>query len=382
MKFIDEARVRVEAGDGGDGCIAFRREKFMPDGGPSGGDGGDGGDIYLRGNPNLNTLVDFRMMRLFRAKRGQHGRGSDCNGRGAEDVTIDVPVGTVIYDENTGETVGDIVRADQTLLVAKGGFHGLGNLRFKSSTDRAPRKTTEGTPGEQRDLRLELKLLADVGLLGLPNAGKSSLLSSVSAARPKVADYPFTTLHPELGVVSVGFLRSFVMVDVPGLIEGAAEGAGLGLRFLKHLQRTRLLVHLVDMLPPEDLSPTEIADQALQIVDELAQFSPELVERERWLVFNKSDLFEPAVAQARAAAIAEAMGWNGKYYVIAGGLGTSTKPLLEDIMARLECLDAEVAEQNARLAAEQATQKAQALDNQAISNINNNNINNIIIEWD
>jgi GTP-binding protein len=290
MKFVDEAKIRVEAGDGGNGCVSFRREAFVPMGGPDGGDGGDGGSVYLVADRNLNTLADFRIARVFRGGRGENGSGRECTGPSGDDCEVPVPVGTLVYDEDTTELIGDLAGAGQRLMVARGGFHGLGNTRFKSSTNRSPRRATKGTAGEQRNLRLELKLLADIGLLGLPNAGKSTLLAAVSAARPKVADYPFTTLYPQVGVVSVGPLRSFTLVDLPGLIEGAADGVGLGLRFLKHVQRTRLLLHVVDLMPADGSDPVA---NIRQIPVELEKFSTELSQRERWLVFNKADLLPP-----------------------------------------------------------------------------------------
>ena len=287
MKFVDEAIVTVSAGKGGNGCLSFRREKYIPRGGPDGGDGGDGGSVYLEADEALNTLIDFRYQPRYRAETGQGGAGKNCTGHAGADITLKVPVGTTVIDDNTGETLGDLLNAGDRLLVAQGGFHGLGNTRFKSSTNRAPRQTTPGSEGELRKLRLELKLLADIGLLGMPNAGKSSLISVVSAARPKIADYPFTTLVPSLGVVSIEAHRSFVMADIPGLIAGAAEGAGLGIRFLKHLTRTRLLLHLVDVFPPDESDPIDAIEQ---IDDELSKFSHALASRPRWLVLNKIDL--------------------------------------------------------------------------------------------
>lgn len=288
MKFVDEATITIEAGDGGNGCLSFRREKFVPKGGPDGGDGGDGGNVYLKVDAGLNTLADFRYKRRFRAERGQNGMGGERIGKSGDDLYINVPLGTLVYDDDTDELMGDLVNPADVLLVAKGGFHGLGNTRFKSSTNRAPRKTTNGTPGEKRKLRLELQVLADVGLLGLPNAGKSSFIRAVSAARPKVADYPFTTLHPQLGVVRTGTDQSFVVADIPGLIEGAAEGVGLGIQFLKHLSRTRLLLHVVDIAACGDLE--QLLQQVATIEKEIAGFGHDLEGRERWLVLNKIDL--------------------------------------------------------------------------------------------
>jgi GTP-binding protein len=334
MKFVDEARINVQAGDGGNGCASFRREKYIPFGGPNGGDGGDGGSVYLRADSGLNTLSDFRYKRSFQAERGHNGMGRDMTGRKGEDLEIPVPVGTVVRDADTGELIGDLTHAGQRLKVAQGGHHGIGNTHFKSSTNRAPRQFTHGTPGDQRTLELELKLLADVGLLGLPNAGKSTLISRVSQARPKIADYPFTTLHPNLGVVSVGPLDSFVMADIPGLIEGAAEGAGLGLRFLKHLQRTRLLLHIVDIAPLD--AEHDPIDDAKTVLAELEKFNPELAAMPRWLVCNKSDLLPPEEAQARCQALAEALGWNGPRFCISAVSNAGTQELLKAIMTHLD----------------------------------------------
>ncbi len=334
MKFVDEVTIRVEAGDGGNGCVSFRREKFIPFGGPDGGDGGDGGSVYLVGDSNLNTLVDFRHRRVFRAERGHNGMGSNCTGKRGEDLLIRVPVGNVAYDDETGEQIGDIVAPDQRLLVGRGGFHGLGNTRFKSSTNRAPRKATQGTPGEVRSLRLELRLLADVGLLGMPNAGKSTFVRAVSAARPKVADYPFTTIHPNLGVVSVAPHQSFVVADVPGLIEGAAEGAGLGIRFLKHLSRTRLVLHLVDVAPYGDV--TDPVEDAQKIVFELENFSTDLAKRARWLVLNKIDLLPEERRDVRCAEIVDRLAWKGPVFRISAISGEGTRSLCREIWDFLE----------------------------------------------
>lgn len=287
MKFLDEVEILVEAGKGGAGCVSFRREKFIPLGGPDGGDGGDGGSVYLKANTNLNTLIDFHYNRLYKAVRGENGRGSDCAGKKGADLILEVPVGTEIFDADTQELIGDLTRSNQTQCVAKGGWHGLGNARFKSSTNRSPRQFTPGHPGETRRLKLSLKLLADVGLVGLPNAGKSSLIRAVSAATPKVADYPFTTLQPHLGVVRLEAGRSFVMADVPGLITGAAEGLGLGINFLKHLDRTRLLLHVLDIQPLDGSDPLK---NMTLIENELTKYSPELAAKPRWLVLNKIDL--------------------------------------------------------------------------------------------
>ena len=334
MKFVDEARINVQAGDGGNGCASFRREKYIPFGGPNGGDGGDGGSVYLRADSGLNTLSDFRYKRSFQAERGQNGMGRDMTGRKGEDLEIPVPIGTVVRDADTGELIGDLTHEGQRLKVAQGGHHGIGNTHFKSSTNRAPRQFTHGTPGDQRTLELELKLLADVGLLGLPNAGKSTLISRVSQARPKIADYPFTTLHPNLGVVSVGPLDSFVMADIPGLIEGAAEGAGLGLRFLKHLQRTRLLLHIVDIAPLD--AEHDPVDDAKTVLAELEKFNPELAAMPRWLVCNKSDLLPPEEAQTRCQALAEALGWDGPRFCISAVSNVGTQELLKAIMTHLD----------------------------------------------
>jgi GTPase len=334
MKFVDEAVIKVLGGDGGSGCVSFRRAKYEPMGGPDGGDGGDGGSVWLQVDAGINTLADFQVKRRFNAERGQNGMGADCTGKGGDDVTIPVPLGTLVYDDDTDELLGDLVAHDQRLLVAKGGFHGLGNTRYKSSVNRAPRQFSKGTPGEQRTLRLELKLLADVGLVGLPNAGKSTLIRQLSAARPRVADYPFTTLHPNLGVVRVGALQSFVMADVPGLIEGAADGAGLGIQFLKHLGRTRLLLHLVDVAPAD---PDEDPVAAVRTISgELERFSPELAAQPRWLVLNKLDLVPADAVDARCADIMERLGWAGPVFRISGATGAGTRELAQAVMRHLE----------------------------------------------
>lgn len=336
MKFVDEATIRVEAGKGGNGCLSFRREKFIPFGGPDGGDGGDGGSVYFLATDSINTLIDFRHQRSFKAENGAPGKGRNCTGFKGDDLVIPVPVGTQVIDMDTAEVIGDLTSKEQLLLVAKGGFHGLGNTRFKSSTNRAPRQTTNGTPGEIRQLKLELKVLADIGLLGLPNAGKSTLIRAVSAAKPKVADYPFTTLIPNLGCVKVDAMRSFVIADIPGLIEGASEGAGLGTRFLKHLARTRLLLHVVDVLP---FDGTSAVANALSIVEELKKFSPELAEKERWLVFNKLDLLPDETAQQDVInEVVTALSWNGPIYKICAISGEGTQSLCRDVMQRLEAL--------------------------------------------
>jgi GTP-binding protein len=334
MRFVDEAEIKVQAGHGGRGAVSFRREKFIPFGGPDGGDGGKGGDVYVVGTPGINTLADFRFHRSFRAQNGTPGSSRDCTGAGGEDLIIEVPIGTVIVDVDTEEQLGDVTEAGQRLLVAKGGKGGWGNTRFKSSTNRTPRKSMPGLPGEKRDLRLELKVMADVGLLGLPNAGKSTLIRAVSAAKPKVADYPFTTLHPNLGVVSVGMGRSFVMADIPGLIEGAAEGAGLGHRFLKHLQRTRVLLHLVDVVPPDpEADPVK---DARSIIQELKKFSADLAKKERWLVLNKVDLLPEGEADKVCKDIVRRLRWKGPVFRISGLAHLGTEELCQAIMRRLE----------------------------------------------
>ena len=352
MKFVDEALVKVIAGKGGNGCMSFRREKFMPNGGPDGGDGGRGGSIYLEADPSLNTLVDFRYQPHYRAETGQGGSSSDCTGRAGADLVLAVPVGTTVIDEETQEVIGDLTVAGKRLLVAKGGIPGQGNTRFKTSTNRAPRQTTKGTEGEQRQLKLELKVLADVGLLGMPNAGKSTLIRAVSAARPKVADYPFTTLVPNLGVVSLQKHRSFVIADIPGLIEGASEGAGLGIRFLKHLTRTRLLLHLVDIAPLDD---SDAADDALAIVDELKLFSPTLAERERWLVLNKCDLLDEEECEARCQHILETLEWDGPVFRVSAISGDGTQPLVQAIMQHIEDIRLAEAENPELIDIERAT---------------------------
>ncbi|TPE16714.1 Obg family GTPase CgtA [Pantoea vagans] len=330
MKFVDEVTILVVAGDGGNGCVSFRREKYIPKGGPDGGDGGDGGDVYLIADENLNTLIDYRFEKSFRAERGQNGQSRDCTGKRGKDIEIKVPVGTRVIDQGTGETLGDMTRHGQKLMVGKGGWHGLGNTRFKSSVNRSPRQKTMGTPGEKRDLQLELMLLADVGMLGLPNAGKSTFIRAVSAAKPKVADYPFTTLVPSLGVVRMDSEQSFVVADIPGLIEGAAEGAGLGIRFLKHLERCRVLLHLIDIDPIDESDPVE---NARIILGELEKYSEKLFNKPRWLVFNKVDLIGEEEAQARAKAVAEALGWEDKYYLISAASRTGVNELCWDVMS-------------------------------------------------
>jgi GTP-binding protein len=328
MKFVDEARIRVEAGKGGNGCLSFRREKFIPRGGPDGGDGGDGGSIYMVANSGLNTLADFRHARVFRAASGKGGSGRERIGKKGEDLYIKVPLGTLVYNADTDELMGDLVAEGQQLLVAKGGYHGLGNTRFKSSTNRAPRKTTDGTPGEAYNLRLEMQVLADVGLLGLPNAGKSTFISCVSSARPKIADYPFTTLYPHLGVVDAGE-TSFVIADIPGLIEGAAEGAGLGIQFLRHLSRTNLLLHMVDI--GTYVEPDEVARQIRGIGNELHAYDENLYQRERWLVFNKIDLLDRNKLLADTGSILRLLDWKAPVYMISAVSGAGCAELVNGI---------------------------------------------------
>lgn len=354
MKFVDETAITVQAGKGGNGCLSFRREKYVAKGGPDGGDGGDGGSVYLQADPTLNTLVDYRYVRHYAAKNGEPGRGRNCTGKSGEDLVLKVPVGTTVLDDESGEPLGDLAQPQERLLVARGGFHGLGNTRFKSSTNRAPRQTTPGTEGEQRNLRLELRVLADVGLLGLPNAGKSTLIRAISAARPKVADYPFTTLVPNLGVVKVQAHRSFVVADIPGLIEGASEGAGLGIRFLRHLTRNRILLHLVDVCPIDGSDPV---DNALAITRELERFSPALARRERWLVLNKTDLLDGARLTVIRSRLMASLDWTGPVYEIAAINGDGTGRLCADIMTRLEALRDQEAQDPEAAAEESARQQ-------------------------
>ena len=360
MKFVDEATIEVSAGKGGNGCVSFRREKFVPKGGPDGGDGGDGGSVLLEGDDALNTMIDYRYTRRFRADNGEAGRGRNCSGKSGADLILPVPLGTTVLDEDSGEVLGDIREAGERLLVAQGGFHGLGNTRFKSSVNRAPRQSSPGTEGESRKLKLELKVLADVGLLGLPNAGKSTFIRAVSAATPKVADYPFTTLIPSLGVVKVDAHRSFVVADIPGLIEGASEGAGLGIRFLKHLTRNRVLLHLVDVAPIDGSDP---AEAACAVIRELERFSPTLAARPRWLVLNKIDLLSAAEIAACRERVVAALDWEGPVYEISAVSGQHTSALCGDLMTHLEAqaeqlrsdADADAAEQSAQ---EQMQQEA------------------------
>ena len=338
MRFVDEATISVIAGDGGTGAVSFRREKYIQFGGPDGGDGGDGGSVYLVGDHDNNTLADFRHVRTYTADAGIRGGGAQMTGRGGDDLYVPVPIGTLIYDDDIDELIGDITKHNQKIKVAQGGFHGLGNLRYKSSVNQAPRKCTPGTPGERRSLRLELKVLADVGLLGMPNAGKSTFIRSVSAARPKVANYPFTTLFPNLGVVRVGMNQSFVIADIPGIIEGASEGAGLGIQFLKHLSRTKMLLHIIDILPYDGSDPV---DEANTIVKELSNFSPELAEKPRWLVLNKSDLLDNEELKIKQDEIVQRLNWKGPVYTISAISKKGTEKLAFDIMQQLE-IDKEI----------------------------------------
>jgi len=337
MKFVDEATIEVTAGKGGNGCVSFRREKFVPKGGPDGGDGGDGGSVFIEGDESLNTMIDYRYTRRFRAESGEAGRGRNCSGKAGSDLVLPVPLGTTVLDESSGEVLGDIRAAGERLLVAQGGFHGLGNTRYKSSINRAPRQSSPGSEGESRQLKLELKVLADVGLLGLPNAGKSTLIRAVSAATPKVADYPFTTLIPNLGVVKVDAYRSFVVADIPGLIEGASEGAGLGIRFLKHLTRNRVLLHLVDVAPLDGGDPGEAA---CAVVRELEAFSPTLARRPRWLVLNKTDLLDETLLSECRDRVVTALNWSGPVYTISAVAGRGTERLCGDLMTYLEAQQA------------------------------------------
>jgi len=338
MKFVDEAVIRVEAGDGGSGCVSFRREKYVPDGGPDGGDGGDGGSVYLQADESYNTLIDFQFERFHRAERGKNGRGRDCTGHGGEELVLRVPVGTRAIDEETQESLGDLTAHGQRMLVAKGGFHGLGNTRFKSSTNRAPRQKTLGTPGEVRSLKLELMLLADVGLLGMPNAGKSTFIRAVSRAKPKVADYPFTTLVPNLGVVNPRHGQSFVIADIPGLIEGAADGAGLGVQFLKHLERCRVLLHIIDIDPIDGTDPVE---SARAIVAELEKHSPKLAGKPRWLVINKTDLLLEDEVKERTENIVKELGWEGDIYTISAYNRDGTESLSLKLIDFIDALPPE-----------------------------------------
>ncbi|HAU4243244.1 TPA: GTPase ObgE [Legionella pneumophila] len=334
MKFVDEALIKVEAGKGGNGCLSFRREKFIPRGGPDGGDGGDGGSIYFEASSDLNTLIDFRYTRQYKAENGQSGMGGNCTGKKGEDLTIKVPVGTMVYDADTGELLADISQPGVPVLIAQGGFHGLGNTRYKSSVNRSPRQTTPGSPGEFRNLRLELRVLADVGLLGLPNAGKSTLIRAVSSSKAKVADYPFTTLHPGLGVVRVSPYKSFVMADIPGLIEGAAQGAGLGHRFLKHLSRTCVLLHVIDIAPLDGSDP--VAD-AKAILNELTQYNPDLLNKPRWLVLNKIDMLpDEKEREEKIQSIIKGLKWKDKVFSISAIESKGTQELCYALMQLID----------------------------------------------
>ena len=338
MKFVDEAEIRVEAGDGGSGIISFRREKFVSKGGPNGGDGGDGGDVYLMADTNLNTLVDYQFEKFHIASRGQNGMRTNCTGKRGDDLVLRVPVGTRAVDIDTNEVLGDLTQNGQKLMVAKGGWHGLGNARFASSTNRTPRKKTNGTPGEVRNLRLELLLLADVGMLGLPNAGKSTFIRAVSSAKPKVAEYPFTTLVPNLGVVRTESSKSFVIADIPGLIEGAAEGAGLGIQFLKHLERCGVLLHMIDVLPADGSDP---AENARTIIEELGKYSDKLANKPRWLIFNKIDLVLEDELEEIMQNVTSAINWEGPTYQVSAASRTNTEALCRDIQAYLDVLPKE-----------------------------------------
>ncbi len=371
MKFIDEVRIDVTAGDGGNGAVSFRREKFIPKGGPDGGDGGRGGSIWVVADRNINTLVEYRFTRHFRARNGEGGRGADCYGRGADDILLRVPVGTVVREEETGDLLADLAHDGQRALVAKGGNGGLGNLHFKTSTNRAPRQSTRGTEGEERRLHMELKVLADVGLLGMPNAGKSTFIRSISAARPKVADYPFTTLHPNLGVVRVDHERSFVVADIPGLIEGAAEGAGLGHQFLRHLARTRLLLHIVDLAPfSPDVDPVREAHaivEELRKYDEIDQPVDPLAEKPRWLLLNKTDLIDASERADRIAGFIRDFGWTGPVFAISAITGEGCKPLVFAIMDHIDAMRAaephqEPAKLSRLAAADETAAEAEMLD--------------------
>ncbi|WP_254276440.1 Obg family GTPase CgtA [Halomonas sp. 3H] len=362
MQFVDEASIIVEAGKGGNGCLSFRREKYVPRGGPDGGDGGHGGSVYLIGDDALNTLIDFKYQRFYKAQNGQPGMGRQMSGRAGEDLHVKVPVGTTVIDEDTLEVIADVTEIGQVVLVAHGGRRGLGNIHFKSSTNRAPRRTTPGTEGERRNLRLEMKVMADVGLLGMPNAGKSTLIRAVSAAKPKVANYPFTTLVPNLGVVKLGMHEHFVMADVPGLIEGASDGAGLGLRFLKHLTRTRLLFHVVDVAPFDESDPVEAAEA---IVHELGEFSPALAELPRWLVLNKLDLLPPEEREAKADEIVRRLGWEGPVFRISAISADGTLALVQ--AAHRWLTEQRQLENEDEEAAERAREMRQRMEEEAVA---------------
>src|SRR5690554_6410041 len=362
MQFVDEASIIVEAGKGGNGCLSFRREKYVPKGGPDGGDGGHGGSVYLIGDDALNTLIDFKYQRFYKAQNGQPGMGRQMSGRAGEDQHIKMPVGTTVIDEDTLEVIADVTEIGQVVLVAQGGRRGLGNIHFKSSTNRAPRRTTPGTEGERRNLRLEMKVMADVGLLGMPNAGKSTLSRAVSAAKPKVANYPFTTLVPNLGVVKLGMHEHFVMADVPGLIEGASEGAGLGLRFLKHLTRTRLLFHVVDVAPFDESDPVEAAEA---IIHELGEFSPALSELPRWLVLNKLDLLPAEEREAKAEEIVRRLGWEGPVFRISAISADGTDALVQ--AAHRWLTEQRQLENEDEEAAERAREMRQRMEEEAVA---------------
>lgn len=364
MKFVDEATITVEAGKGGNGCMSFRREKFIPKGGPDGGDGGDGGSVWVEADESLNTLIDYRFTRHYKAQNGEGGRGGNCTGAKGEELVLKVPVGTTIVDIDTDEVLADLTEIGQREKIAQGGFHGLGNTRYKSSVNRAPRQTTKGSPGELRNLRLELKVLADVGLLGLPNAGKSTFIRSVSAATPKVADYPFTTLVPNLGVVRTDTHRSFVVADIPGIIEGAAEGAGLGIRFLKHLARNRVLLHIVDMAPWDDTTPAEAAVTAVR---ELTRFSQTLAQQPRWLVLNKLDLLPEDEQDAACQAVLDALEWQGPVYRISALNKSGLKPLIHELQNFLDARVEAIAEDPSLL--EQEQQIRMIIDHEARENL-------------
>ncbi len=364
MKFVDEAVITVEAGKGGNGCMSFRREKFIPKGGPDGGDGGDGGSIYVEADESLNTLIDYRFTRRYNARNGESGRGGNCTGAKGDDMVLKVPVGTTVVDIDTDEVLADLTQIGQREKIAQGGFHGLGNTRYKSSVNRAPRQTTKGSAGELRNVRLELKVLADVGLLGLPNAGKSTLIRSISAAKPKVADYPFTTLVPNLGVVRTEAHRSFVVADIPGIIEGAAEGAGLGIRFLKHLARNRVLLHLVDMAPWDETTPAEAAATA---VKELQKFSKTLSEQPRWLVLNKLDMLVDEVRDEACQAVIDALRWEGPVYRISALNKEGLMPLVHDLQDFLDARAAAIVEDPALL--EQEAETRAIIDREARENL-------------
>lgn len=364
MQFLDEARITVIAGKGGNGCMSFRREKYVPRGGPDGGDGGHAGSVYLIGDDSLNTLIDFRFQKHYRAQSGESGRGGQCAGKAGEDLYVKTPIGTTIVDEDTLEVIGDITEVGQVLLVAQGGFRGLGNIHFKSSTNRAPRQTTKGSEGEERNLNLEMKVMADVGLLGLPNAGKSTLIRSVSAAKPKVADYPFTTLVPNLGVVKVGFHQHFVMADIPGLIEGASEGTGLGFKFLRHLTRCRLLLHVVDIEPVDQSDPVE---SVRVIAKELASYSETLAERPRWLVLNKTDLMPDEEANEICDTIISKLDWQGPVFRISAISNQGTERLSQAIMTWL--LEQRALEAENPDAAEAEQQIRSRMENEAVARV-------------